>query len=59
MKKSCNNCKAFDEMNKICQLGYNIEITKRYQMFAIQWSPVENCPKPLTISKYVKLKENL
>jgi len=52
MKKSCDGCKAleidyFDNYSYFC--GLNYKITKDYK-------PLEECPKPKTIIKYIELK---
>jgi hypothetical protein len=42
MKKSCNNCKAY-EFHQECSLGYKNE----------RGEPKEDCPKPLTTKALV------
>jgi hypothetical protein len=47
MKKSCNNCKAF-EFHRECSLGYKNERGKDGC-----FQPKEDCPKPLTTKALV------
>lgn len=52
MKKSCDGCKALDELSDYlalsCKLGYQI---------TPKGIPLEECPKPRTIKEFVKLHQ--
>ena len=54
MKKTCNNCRAleFGIINKYiweCSLGYKVDFENAI--------PLEECPKPKTISELIQHKK--
>lgn len=57
MKRTCNKCKAL-EVNTYgdlqCGLGYKIE-KNSLDFTTISAKPQEDCPKPLTLTKYLDL----
>jgi hypothetical protein len=62
MKKTCSGCCALDDSlsnGVICELGYKNEKHRQFQSNT-SWIditvPVEDCPKPRTIKKYMELK---
>lgn len=57
MKKSCLDCKAFNESFNCCQIGYK---TESYKILGepIGVKPIEECPKPKTIKEYIRLCGN-
>lgn len=54
MKKKCGNCRAlcsaFDATRAFCSLGYKVDWTNTVPKQNI---PLEECPKPVTVSDYV------
>lgn len=54
MKKSCDGCKALDELSNYlvlsCKLGH--KITEK-------GIPMEDCPKPKTIKEFVRLCQEI
>ncbi len=56
MKRSCNNCRALDTHFKpTCLLGFKIQGCKEVYGLTTSWKPLEECPKPKTISEYYYL----
>jgi|GEM_PF-5643490 len=57
MKRNCNNCKALSKNSKFtyCELGFEITGNKEYGGLVINYKPIEDCPKPKTVSKYAYL----
>ncbi len=63
MKKTCNRCQAFECEHGFCSLGYKIKYTRTATVFngkvtqfvVARGKPLEFCPKPLTIMKYVNM----
>lgn len=60
-KKNCNGCAALDENG--CELGYKADI-RRDRLYAngvatsltiLRGTPLDICPKPMTITKLCKL----
>lgn len=51
MKKTCEGCKALEmiQYDKRCLLGFKFD-EKTFK-------PLEECPKPLTIKKFVELNK--
>lgn len=60
MKKTCNSCKALDETSGYCMLGYKSEKIHHptYIELIINHKPLEECPKPKTIDKFIELHMN-
>lgn len=55
MKRTCKGGKAISLQYGFCYLGYNTKI--KYKLgFISEVIPLEECPKPMTNSKYVKLE---
>lgn len=69
MKKKCDNCKALEENNGQCYLGYkNKHIAERktvvyltpqsrreaFETFTY-YKPLEECPKPITLKLFARL----
>ena len=59
MKRTCNRCIAQDPIGYHCSLGYKTNKKPRNVLGSIleDVSPAENCPKPITIKSYIKLKQ--
>jgi len=57
MKRTCNGCKALDQDKEVCNLGYRMEKIghHKHTEIAIDYKPLEECPKPKTITEYVQL----
>ena len=55
MKRTCYGCKAFDA--DWCNLGYKTERVYNSKRRLYEVRPLENCPKPLTYDRWLKLKE--
>lgn len=55
MKKSCDNCKALSLGD--CQLGYKQKsiFNKLGNRIIEKIKPAEDCPKPLTIKKFISI----
>lgn len=56
VKRTCTGCKAFDEIANKCGLGYKVQTRCSNKYFITYCTPLEECPKPLTIQKFVELK---
>lgn len=48
MRRTCKNCKAYDEIRNNCLLGYKQK----------NGTPNEECPKPLSWKKFDEAKKN-
>lgn len=56
MKRTCNACKALDTTFQArCKLRYKIVVVKEIDHIPVSWKPLEECPKPKTISDYCKI----
>ena len=53
MKRTCDKCVAF---GLTCELGYATK-TKYHNGYAVGSYPIESCPKPVIISKYLELRK--
>lgn len=53
MKTNCNGCKAL--IDGECILGYQIKPNLYYNGKIRGYKPLENCPKPKTEKKLLKL----
>jgi hypothetical protein len=52
MKRNCNNCRALTSFG--CSLGFSTEVTKQsFNGHIHSRKPLEECPKPLTLSSYL------
>ena len=58
MKRTCNNCIA-ENYSGGCALGYknNEKLSKIIGIRGEQY-PNEECPKPITIKRYIELTKN-
>lgn len=63
MHKKCDGCKALQYEK--CLLGYEITYKRKVinvgngNMETLKFSPIKQCPKPLTYKKYIECMENL
>ncbi|MFA5174744.1 MAG: hypothetical protein WC438_06180 [Candidatus Pacearchaeota archaeon] len=60
MKRNCENCRASKYPSIGCELGYSNNTRFRpnkYNKYAREQYPTEECPKPLTYEKYIELRE--
>lgn len=55
MKQTCYGCRAFDSFG--CNLGYKNERVYNTKRRLYEVRPLEDCPKPITYDKWLKLKE--
>lgn len=55
MKKTCKGCRALSHRNT-CLLGYKVAKHEHPTLPIKETAPAEECPKPMTSSKYIKLK---
>jgi hypothetical protein len=60
MKRTCNYCIANLTVGHIdhgCELGFKIElIPNKFRRYTTTQKPAEECPKPLTLKRFVELK---
>lgn len=57
MKRTCEGCRALNTTFRTrCDLGFKITVSKQYCGLDIAWKPMEECPKPKTISEYYYLQ---
>ena len=54
MKKTCNSCRALN-INGTCDLKYKTKVIRSYNDINTAYAPLEECPKPKTISRYIEL----
>jgi len=53
MKKSCGNCKAYIHCK--CELGYNIEVSKKVFGTVLNHRPLQECEKPKNNNDFIAL----
>lgn len=58
MKRNCNECRALDTIfTPRCNLGFKIQGCKEIYGLTVSWKPLEECPKPKTLSEYAYLHD--
>jgi hypothetical protein len=61
MKRTCFGCCAWGGPIGKCELGYAVRLATfswpKYGMSIEEGIPMEQCPKPKTITKYIELRK--
>lgn len=64
MKKICGSCRAFESWKRFgraCELGFKIKYFYKDEFhrenLLESYKPLEECPKPLTMTDYIREKE--